>query len=138
MLEQAQPDVEFVGEQWPAAGNFEAGATVAAIGRRKPDGILNVTCGADQTNLVRQGNTRGLFDGRVVASFAPQAVAPQAVAPQAIAPQAVAPQAIAPLAIAPQAVAPQAIAPQAVAPLVIVAGSGGFRVAAGQHRAGVA
>ena len=128
MLEQAQPDVEFVGEQWPAAGNFEAGATVAAIGRRKPDGILNVTCGADQTNLVRQGNTRGLFDGRVVASFAPQAVAPQAVAPQAIAPQAVAPQAIAPL----------AIAPQAVAPLVIVAGSGGFRVAAGQHRAGVA
>jgi branched-chain amino acid transport system substrate-binding protein len=69
LLKQAQPDIEFVGEQWPAVGNFEAGATVAAIERLKPDGILNVTFGADQTNLVRQGNTRGLFDGRVVASF---------------------------------------------------------------------
>jgi branched-chain amino acid transport system substrate-binding protein len=68
LLTQKQPDVEFVGEQWPALGKIDAGATVAALAEQKPDAIYNVTFGADLTNFVRQGNTRGLFEGRGVVS----------------------------------------------------------------------
>jgi len=68
LLSAARPDVEFVAEQWPALGKIDAGATVAALAESKPDGIFNVTFGGDLTNFVRQGNTRGLFDGRSVVS----------------------------------------------------------------------
>ena len=68
LLAQKQPDVEFVAEQWPALGKIDAGATVAALAEQKPDAIYNVTFGADLTNFVRQGNTRGLFEGRGVVS----------------------------------------------------------------------
>jgi branched-chain amino acid transport system substrate-binding protein len=68
LLSQKQPGVEFVGEQWPALGKIDAGATVAALAEPKPDAIYNVTFGADLTNFVRQGNTRGLFEGRGVVS----------------------------------------------------------------------
>jgi branched-chain amino acid transport system substrate-binding protein len=68
LLAAKQPGVEFVGEQWPALGKIDAGATVAALAEQKPDAIYNVTFGADLTNFVRQGNTRGLFEGRGVVS----------------------------------------------------------------------
>jgi branched-chain amino acid transport system substrate-binding protein len=68
LLALKQPDVEFVAEQWPALGKIDAGATVAALAEQKPDAIYNVTFGADLTNFVRQGNTRGLFEGRGVVS----------------------------------------------------------------------
>ena len=68
LLTAARPDVEFVAEQWPALGKIDAGATVAALGDARPDAIYNVTFGADLTNFVRQGNTRGLFEGRSVVS----------------------------------------------------------------------
>ena len=68
LLKAARPDVEFVGEQWPALGKIDAGATVQALSDLKPDAIFNVTFGGDLTNFVRQGNTRGLFDGRDVVS----------------------------------------------------------------------
>ena len=68
LLARKQPGVEFVGEQWPALGKIDAGATVAALAQSKPDAILNVTFGPDLTNFVRQGNTRGLFEGRGVVS----------------------------------------------------------------------
>jgi branched-chain amino acid transport system substrate-binding protein len=68
LLTARQPGVEFVGEQWPALGKIDAGATVAALAQAKPDAILNVTFGPDLTNFVRQGNTRGLFEGRGVVS----------------------------------------------------------------------
>ena len=68
LLKAARPDVEFVGEQWPALGKIDAGATVQALLDAKPEAIFNVTFGADLTNFVRQGNTRGLFDGRDVVS----------------------------------------------------------------------
>ena len=68
LLKTARPDVEFVAEQWPALGKIDAGATVQALADSKPDGIFNVTFGPDLTNFVRQGNTRGLFDGRDVVS----------------------------------------------------------------------
>jgi branched-chain amino acid transport system substrate-binding protein len=69
LLAQKQPGVEFVAEQWPALGKIDAGATVAALAEPKPDAILNVTFGPDLTNFVRQGNTRGLFEGRGVVSI---------------------------------------------------------------------
>ncbi len=68
LLTAKRPDVTFVGEQWPALGKIDAGATVVALAEPNPDAILNVTFGPDLTNFVRQGNTRGLFDKRAVAS----------------------------------------------------------------------
>jgi branched-chain amino acid transport system substrate-binding protein len=68
LLKAARPDVEFVAEQWPALGKIDAGATVQALSDSKPEAIFNVTFGGDLTNFVRQGNTRGLFDGRDVVS----------------------------------------------------------------------
>ncbi len=68
LMAQKRPDVQFVGEQWPALGHMDAGPTVEALLELKPDGIFNVTFGPDLTNFVRQGNTRGLFDGRSVVS----------------------------------------------------------------------
>jgi branched-chain amino acid transport system substrate-binding protein len=69
LLSKAKPDVEFVAEQFPALGRIDAGATVRALEASKPDAIFNVTFAADLANFVRQGNTRGLFEGRVVASM---------------------------------------------------------------------
>lgn len=61
-----KPDVEFVTEQWPALFKIDAGAEVQALERAKPDAIYNVTFGGDLAKLVREGTTRGLFDGREV------------------------------------------------------------------------
>lgn len=69
LLSARRPDVQFVAEQWPALGRIDAGATVAALERERPEAIYNVTFGPDLTNFVRQGNTRGLFEGRAVVSL---------------------------------------------------------------------
>ena len=61
-----KPDVEFVTEQWPAVFKIDAGAEVQAIERAKPDAIYNVTFGGDVAKFVREGTTRGLFEGRNV------------------------------------------------------------------------
>jgi branched-chain amino acid transport system substrate-binding protein len=68
-LKSKRPDVEFVAEQWPALGKLEAGATVQALAAAKPEAIFNVTFGADLTKFVREGNLRGLFEGRAVVSM---------------------------------------------------------------------
>lgn len=68
LLLARRPDVVFVGDQLPTLGKIDAGATVAALELAKPEAILNVTFGPDLTNFVRQGNTRGLFENRVVVS----------------------------------------------------------------------
>ena len=68
LLQARKPDVEFVAEQWPALGRIDAGATVQAVAAANPEAIFNVTFGADLTNFVRQGNTRGLFERRSVVS----------------------------------------------------------------------
>ena len=65
-LTALKPDVEFVTEQWPALFKIDAGAEVQAIERAKPDAIYNVTFGGDLAKFVREGTTRGLFDGRSV------------------------------------------------------------------------
>ena len=59
----------FVAEQFPALGKIDAGATVQALEAAKPDGIFNATFGGDLTVFVREGNTRGLFEKRKVASL---------------------------------------------------------------------
>ena len=69
LLMARRPDVSFVAEQWPALGKIDAGATIQALEAAKPEGIFNVTFGADLTNFVRQGNTRGLFEKRAVVSM---------------------------------------------------------------------
>ncbi len=69
LIKIATPDAEIVGEQYPALGKIDAGATVAALENTKPDGIFNVLFGADLTVFVREGNTRGLFEKRTVASL---------------------------------------------------------------------
>lgn len=65
-LTKLRPDVEFVTEQWPALFKIDAGAEVQAIERAKPDAIYNVTFGGDLAKFVREGSTRGLFEGRTV------------------------------------------------------------------------
>jgi branched-chain amino acid transport system substrate-binding protein len=69
LIKAATPEAEIVGEQFPALGKIDAGATVAALENLKPDGIFNVLFGADLTTFVREGNTRGLFEKRTVASL---------------------------------------------------------------------
>lgn len=69
LLKAAQPDVEFVNEQATPLGKIEAGPVVQALADAKPDGIFNVTFGADLAKFVREGNTRGLFKDRAVVSL---------------------------------------------------------------------
>lgn len=61
-----KPDVEFVTEQWPPLFKIDAGAEVQALERSKPDAIFNVTFAGDLAKFMREGTTRGLFDGRKV------------------------------------------------------------------------
>jgi branched-chain amino acid transport system substrate-binding protein len=67
-LSAKRPDIEWVGEQWPAQGRLEAGPTVDALNAMKPDAIFNATFGPDLVRFVREGNTRELFKGRAVVS----------------------------------------------------------------------
>lgn len=69
LLKQAQPDVEFVAEQAPPLGKVDAGSVVQALADAKPDAIFNVLFAADLGKFVREGNTRGLFEGREVVSL---------------------------------------------------------------------
>jgi branched-chain amino acid transport system substrate-binding protein len=69
LLARKRPDIEWVGEQWPALNKIDAGATVQALAAMKPEAIFNVTFGADLARFVREGETRGLFEDRAVVSM---------------------------------------------------------------------
>jgi branched-chain amino acid transport system substrate-binding protein len=69
LLREKIPGAEVVVEQYPALGKIEAGATASALEQARPDGIFNVLFGADLTQFVREGNTRGLFEKRTVVSL---------------------------------------------------------------------
>ncbi|MEO9653512.1 ABC transporter substrate-binding protein [Marinomonas sp.] len=69
LLSKAQPGVEFVIEQATPLGKVDAGSVVQAISDAKPDAIFNVLFGADLGKFVREGNTRGLFEGKEVFSL---------------------------------------------------------------------
>ncbi|MFX5494406.1 hypothetical protein ABTD62_21945, partial [Acinetobacter baumannii] len=47
----------------------DAGSVVQALADAKPDAIFNVMFAADLGKFVREGNTRGLFEGREVVSL---------------------------------------------------------------------
>ncbi len=66
VLKAKVPDVEFVGEQWPALFKIDAAAETQALEALKPDGIFNVTFGSDLAKLVREGSLRELFKDRVM------------------------------------------------------------------------
>lgn len=65
-LTALKPEVEFVAEQWPPLFNIDAAAEVQALERAKPDAIYNVTFAGDLGKFMREGNMRGLFEGREV------------------------------------------------------------------------
>jgi len=69
VLSELRPDVEWVEEQWPALFKLDAGSTVQALARSRPDAIFNVTFGSDLAKFVREGTTRGLFRNRTVVSL---------------------------------------------------------------------
>ena len=69
LLSAKRPDVVWVGEQWPPQGKIDAGSVAEAIAATNPEAIVNVEFGADLVKLVREGTTRGLFEGRSVVSF---------------------------------------------------------------------
>ena len=69
LLSAKRPDVQWVGEQWPPQGKIDAGSVAEAILATNPEAIVNVEFGPDLVKLVREGNTRGLFEGRSVVSF---------------------------------------------------------------------
>src|ERR1700709_1886843 len=69
LMSEKRPDIQWVDEQWPPQGKIDAGPVVQAVAAANPEAILNVTFGADLVKLVREGNTRGLFNNRSVVSF---------------------------------------------------------------------
>ncbi len=69
IMSERRPDIEWVGEQWPALFNIDAGAEVQALAAARPDAIFNVTFGADLARFVREGADRGLFENTFVASL---------------------------------------------------------------------
>lgn len=69
LLKARRPDVEFIGEQWPALGKLNAAATVQALLQSRPDAIFNATFGADLAKFVHEGAQRGLFSKASVVSM---------------------------------------------------------------------
>jgi branched-chain amino acid transport system substrate-binding protein len=69
ILSAKRPDIEWVGEQWPALFKIDAGVTAQALANAQPDAIFNVTFGADLAKFVREGTARGLFENRTVVSM---------------------------------------------------------------------
>jgi branched-chain amino acid transport system substrate-binding protein len=66
LMAAAQPGIEFVAEQAPPLGKIDAGAVVQALSDARPDAIFSSLFAADLQKFVREGNLRGLFDGRPV------------------------------------------------------------------------
>jgi branched-chain amino acid transport system substrate-binding protein len=69
LMSEKRPDIEWVGEQWPALFNIDAGAEVQALAAARPEAIFNVTFSADLARFVREGHDRGLFENTFVASL---------------------------------------------------------------------
>jgi len=68
-LTALQPDVEFIEEQWPPVFKIDGGSVVRALEQADPEAIFNVTFGSDLAEFVREGQLRGLFEGREVVSL---------------------------------------------------------------------
>lgn len=66
LMAAAQPGIEIVAEQAAPLGKIDAGAVVQALLDAKPDAIFSSLFAADLQKFVREGNIRGLFEGRAV------------------------------------------------------------------------
>jgi branched-chain amino acid transport system substrate-binding protein len=60
-LKQLKPEVQVVGEHWPALGKLEAGPFVTAILNQNPDALYVSLFGSDWLAFVREAQKRGLF-----------------------------------------------------------------------------
>ncbi|MGE4336649.1 MAG: ABC transporter substrate-binding protein, partial [Pigmentiphaga sp.] len=69
LMQAQQPDIEFVAEIATPLGKVDAGSVVQALDDAKPDAIFNILFATDLSRFVREGNTRGLFEGREVVSL---------------------------------------------------------------------
>lgn len=69
LLQAEQLNVEFVAEIATPLGKVDAGSVVQALADAKPDAIFNILFATDLTRFVREGNTRGLFEGREIVSL---------------------------------------------------------------------
>lgn len=65
-LKALRPDVEFVAEAWPATLKIDAGATLQALSRGKPEAVFSVLFGSDLAQLVREGGKRDFFADKTV------------------------------------------------------------------------
>ena len=54
LLSARRPDIEWVGEQWPANQKLDAGPTVEVLIQVKPEAIFNAEFGGDLIKLVRE------------------------------------------------------------------------------------
>ena len=66
LLKEAQPDVEFVGEQATPLMKIDAAAATQALMDMKPDAIFSALFSTDVAKFVREGTTRGLFKDKAV------------------------------------------------------------------------
>jgi branched-chain amino acid transport system substrate-binding protein len=69
LLKARRPDVEFIGEEWPALGKMDAAKVVQTMLKGKPDAIFNATFGADLAGFAREGRHRGLFANTMVVTM---------------------------------------------------------------------
>ena len=60
-LKEMKPDVQVVGEQWPALGKIDASAEVGAILAKNPEALYVSLFGSDWLAFVREAQKRGLF-----------------------------------------------------------------------------
>jgi len=69
LLRERQPEVEFVAEIAAPLGKVDAGNVAQALADARPDAIFNILFATDLSRFVREGTTRGLFEGRDVVSL---------------------------------------------------------------------
>lgn len=69
LLKAAQPDVEFVAEQATPPGKADSGMVVKALADARPEALFNALLADDLARFVREGQARGLFEGKGVVSL---------------------------------------------------------------------
>ena len=60
-LKELKPDVQVVGEQWPALGKIDASAEVGAVLAKNPEALYVSLFGSDWLAFVREAQKRGLI-----------------------------------------------------------------------------
>lgn len=68
-MSRQRSDLQWVEEQWPPLFKLDGGPTVQALLNAGPEAIFNATFAQDLAVFVREGEARGLFEGREVVSM---------------------------------------------------------------------